>query len=487
MDLNSYEFILYFLPFVLVGYYILTSKGKYSLSNLFLLFASFVFYLFFDWKCFLFLLILSLINYYIGRYIFRHKVKIVLSSGILINVITLCVFKYYNFFSDALFIVCKEDSLFENIVMPLGISFFIFQQIAYLTDSYRNDGVTEHTVIEHLLFSFFFPSISCGPITYFSEMIPQFRDETKKIINYENICKGLLLFSLGLGKKVLLAQPFADAVSTGYDGLIDLNYQVINTLLLTVCYTFQIYFDFSGYSDMAIGVAKMFNIDLPVNFNSPYQAYNITDFWSRWHITLTRFLTKYIYIPLGGNRKGTIRTYINIMIVFIISGLWHGAAFTFLIWGIIHGVLSLMYRIGKKIYDKWHPAVQWIITILSVNFAWIYFGAKTKELANTVVSKLLSFKFENVDIFLADCFNITEADLVFESLSGRKLPDVYPNTMMIIFLFVSFFIIMCTQNNMRIVKEGFVYKKRHAVITAVVLMASLVSLSSISTFVYATF
>lgn len=175
------------------------------------------------------------------------------------------------------------------------------------------------------------------------------------------------------------------------------------------------------------------------------------------------------------------------MIVFIISGLWHGAAFTFLIWGIIHGVFSLMYRIGKKIYDKWHPAVQWIITILSVNFAWIYFGAKTKELANTVVSKLLSFKFENVDIFLADCFNITEADLVFESLSGRKLPDVYPNIMMIIFLFVSFFIIMCTQNNMRIVKEGFVYKKRHAVITAVVLMASLVSLSNISTFVYATF
>lgn len=487
MDLNSYVFILFFLPIVLVGYYILTSKGKYSLSNFFLLIVSVAFYLFFDWKCFLVLLILSLINYKIGIYIFHNKRKSVLLVGISLNVITLCGFKYLKFFSDELSVVFKTDSLFENIVMPLGISFFVFQQIAYLVDSYRNDGVSEHTVIEHLLFSFFFPCISCGPITYFSEMIPQFRDDFRKDINYENICKGLYLFSLGLGKKVLLAQPFAEAVSTGYDGLIDLNYQVINTLLLTLCYTLQIYFDFSGYSDMAIGVAKMLNIDLPANFNSPYQAYNINDFWNRWHITLTRFLTKYIYIPLGGNRKGKIRTYINILVVFIISGLWHGAAFVFLVWGIIHGVLSCAYRIGKKIYDKWHPAVQWIITLVSVNFAWIYFRAPTKELANTVVSKLLSFRFENVDIFFADCFNITEADFIFESISGRRLPDVYPNIMMIGFLLIAFFIIMCTENNMRILKDEFIYKKRHAVITIVVLMVSLVSLSNISTFVYVTF
>jgi len=493
MSFNSCVFILAFLPVTVILYLYLAGKGKQKESFGFLLFASFAFYIYYDWKCFILMLILAVVNYLFSKKLLsfdrdsenRPSGRGILFIGILINVLVLCYFKYVNFFAESLAAIFKKDSIHLSLIMPLGISFFVFQQIAYLVDSYRKDGVSEHTIYEHLLFSFFFPCITSGPITYFSEMIPQFRDIERKKVNYDNIGRGLYLFSLGLAKKVLIAQPFASAMSTGYDAIFELG--ITNAFIMTLCYTFQIYFDFSGYSDMAIGVAKMINIDLPINFNSPYQAYNITDFWNRWHITLTRFLTKYVYIPLGGNRKGKIRTYINIMIVFIVSGLWHGATVAFLMWGILHGLFSVAYRLGRKIYDKWHPAIQWMITFLLVSFAWIYFGAPTRAEANTLVSKLLNLQFDNINIFIADCFNITEADLIFESIVNRPIPDVYPNFMMIVFFLLSFYIILCTENNMRIVKKEFNYNAKHGLLTVVLIVASLLSLSGVTTFIYAMF
>lgn len=499
MSFDSYGFIFIFLPLTITIYYLLTSRERYEESNIFLLIASIGFYLYYDWKCFLILVVMAVGNYYCSKNMLvltgdvredngdvkKSNNRLLLGISISINVIVLCFFKYYGFFIESLGDIFKKDNIFTNIIMPLGISFFVFQQIAYLVDSYRGDGVVEHTLQEHLLFSFFFPCITSGPITYFSEMIPQFRNHKAKRIDYDNLCKGLYLFSLGLAKKVLLAQPFAVGVSDGYTRLVE--YGFVNSFLMMICYSLQIYFDFSGYSDMAIGVAKMLNIDLPINFNSPYQAYDISDFWNRWHITLTRFLTKYIYIPLGGNRKGKIRTYVNIMIVFIISGLWHGAALTFVIWGVLHGIMSVIYRLGKKVYDKWHPAFKWFVNFMAVSVAWIYFGAPGKAEANTIVSKLIKPQFENINLFFADEFNTTEADFIFETLTGSKLPDVHPNIMLGVFLLFSFFIILCTENNMRIVKEGFVYRWRHAMLTVVLIVASLLALSRVSTFIYAMF
>lgn len=508
MQFNSYGFVLAFMPISLILYYALVNKKKYKESNIILLVESIIFYCVYNWKNFLVLLVIAMFNYYVSRKLLvcsnstmfidksgdesdvkldNNKFKddrLLLGIAIVANVLVLCFFKYNGFFVDSLNSILKNDSVFSTVIMPLGISFFIFQQIAYLVDSYRLDGVTPHTLQQHLLFSFFFPTITSGPITYHSEMMPQFMDYKAKELNYENILKGLYLFSLGLAKKVLIAQVLSSAFVTCGECLFELKFT--NAFLTMICYTLEIYFDFSGYSDMALGVAKMFGIDLPINFDSPYKAYNITDFWNRWHITLTRFLTKYIYIPLGGNRKGKFRTYINIMIVFVVSGLWHGAALTFFIWGILHGIYSVIYRLCKKIYDMWHPAFQWIVTFLSVSFAWIYFGFATKEEANILVSKLLTPEFDDINVFIADCFNTTGVDIICENLLGRSAADTIP-TMMIVFLVVAFYIVMCTENNMRIIKEGFVYKKRHAVATVLLLVVSMYSFAGVSTFIYSTF
>ena len=192
----------------------------------------------------------------------------------------------------------------------------------------------------------FFPQLIAGPIVTHDELIPQFIDEKKKRINWDNIAKGIYIFTIGMFKKVILADTFGNAVNWGFQNIAELD--TSNALIVMLAYTMQIYFDFSGYCDMALGIGKMLNIELPLNFNSPYKALRITEFWDRWHITLTRFLTKYVYIPLGGNRRGRLRTYFNILIVFLISGIWHGANWTFILWGGVHGVFVILTRHFKR-------------------------------------------------------------------------------------------------------------------------------------------
>lgn len=261
------------------------------------------------------------------------KRKMIFLIGLIFNLGLLGYFKYMDFFIENVNLIFKTDFTLRNILLPLGISFFTFQQISFITDVYKARGGITYSFLEYAVYVTYFPQLVAGPIVTHDMLVPQLQDENRKHINFDYMSKGIALFTLGLAKKVLFADIFGNYVNLAYRDVYGLN--TLTAFFAMLAYTFQIYFDFSGYSDMAIGLGWMMNIDLPVNFDSPYKALSVTEFWRRWHMTLTAFFTKYVYIPLGGNRKGTIRTYINIFIVFLFSGLWHGAGWTFVLWGVM--------------------------------------------------------------------------------------------------------------------------------------------------------
>ena len=386
MLFNSYEFIFAFLPITFYIYFYLNSKRYTQASKGFLVFASLFFY---SWWNILYLpLILSsmLFNYIIGNILNGNQQKIndkkqlnkktVLSIGIVSNIALLGYFKYVDFFIENVNFLTSNNVPTLELALPLAISFFTFQQIAYLVDSYRKETV-EYDFLNYALFVSFFPQLIAGPIVHHKEMMPQFASRWNKIKNYKNIATGLFIFSIGLFKKVVIADTFAVWATHGFDVAEELTF--LEAWVTSLSYTFQLYFDFSGYTDMAIGAALLFNIKLPINFNSPYKAQDIQDFWRRWHITLSRFLRDYIYIPLGGNRKGSFRTYNNLLVTFIIGGLWHGAGWTFVFWGFLHGMALIVHRFWKYLGFTMNAIVAWFITFNFVNIAWVFFRAKEWE------------------------------------------------------------------------------------------------------------
>lgn len=358
MLFNSYVFIFLFFPLCMVGYFGLNKLKWYNLAQLFLLGMSLWFYGFFN-PSYLPIILVSMVFNYGATYVMgktENKVlkKAELIFAILANIGVLFYFKYYDFFIGNINVLFKTDFTLKNILLPLGISFFTFQQVSYVVDAYRGE-VQQYNFLQYASFVVYFPQLIAGPIVTHDELIPQFGDLNKKRFNWDNFSKGAFMFALGLAKKVLIADTFGIAANWGFANIASLD--STNAILTTLAYTVQIYFDFSGYCDMAIGIGQMMNLELPVNFDSPYKALTITEFWSRWHKTLTRFFTRYIYIPLGGNRKGKARTYINTMIVFLTSGLWHGANWTFILWGVIHGAFMVVTRHWKKWFEQLHPAL----------------------------------------------------------------------------------------------------------------------------------
>ena len=263
-----------------------------------------------------------------------------------------------------------------HVVLPLAISFFTFQQIAYLADCYKAD-TQEYDFLSYCLFVTFFPQLIAGPIVHHNEMMPQFQRYRTKVINWRNLSAGIFIFSIGLFKKVVVADSFAIWANTGFDT--DYELLFLQAWGASLSYTFQLYYDFSGYSDMAIGAALMLNIRLPVNFNSPYKATNIQDFWRRWHMTLSRWLRDYVYIPLGGNRKGSVRTYVNIVVTFLLGGLWHGAGWTFVVWGAMHGLAITVHRYWTSLGLRTNKFLGWLLTFLFVNCSWVFFRAESFE------------------------------------------------------------------------------------------------------------
>ena len=381
------------------------AKGFLVLSSLF----------FYSWWniAYLPLIVGSIVfNYYLGLKLSAKSPKlpkrVILVFGIFVNLTLLGYFKYSDFLISNVNFIFGKQIEYLNLLLPLAISFFTFQQITYLADSANSAGgrAARYSFLDYCLFVTFFPQLIAGPIVHHKEMMPQFANIRNRVLNYKNLALGVFIFSIGLFKKVVIADAFASWATNGFDKAEVLTF--FEAWATSLSYTFQIYFDFSGYCDMAIGTALFFNIKLPVNFNSPYKALDIQDFWRRWHITLGRFLRDYIYIPLGGNRRGKLRTYVNLMTVFIIGGIWHGASWTFVFWGFLHGCALVIYRFWNGLGFRLNRFVAWFITFNFVNIAWIFFRAKefkdaTKVLKGMIFGKvILPEPLKNKLLFLSD-------------------------------------------------------------------------------------
>jgi D-alanyl-lipoteichoic acid acyltransferase DltB (MBOAT superfamily) len=395
MLFNSHSFILLFLPVVLLGYFVLGRRSNLA-PVVWLALASLVFYGFGGWQ-FVPLLLLSIaFNYGVGYLLIARKLGpsarfAVLTTGVAGDLLVLGIFKYAGFFAanlNALF----STGFVVNIVLPVGISFYTFTQIAFLVDAYRGQ-VARYALPHYALFVTYFPHLIAGPILHHRDMIPQFeRAETKRPDSHLILC-GLIIFAIGLFKKTCLADGIQPLVAQAFGP----NAPTFDQAWIGVlAYTFQLYFDFSGYSDMAIGISLMFGIFLPLNFNSPYKAVSIVDFWRRWHMTLSQFLRDYLYIPLGGNRHGRVLRYVNLMITMLLGGLWHGAAWTFVVWGALHGVYLCINHAwsnyGPKAPSRFARLADiagTALTFLAVVVAWVFFRAPDMTTALSVLSKMV--------------------------------------------------------------------------------------------------
>jgi len=398
MLFNSGVFLFAFLPLTLLVFYVLGSMGRLRLALASVLIASFIYYAWWN-PVYLLLIVFSLVmNYFIGSAIqHRHGkgtlAKPVLIAGIAANLGLLGYFKYANFFVNNLNVVAGSSFELAPILLPLAISFYTFQQIAYLVDVYQGK-VQESDPLRYALFVMFFPQLIAGPIVHHSEMMPQFAGKSIGIFKLSNLLTGTTIFFVGLFKKVVLADnvaPIATDLFTASSGGNPLTF--IDAWTGVLAYTCQIYFDFSGYSDMAIGIGLMFGIALPLNFNSPYKATGIIDFWRRWHMTLSRFLRDYLYIPLGGNRLGSSRRYVNMMVVMLLGGLWHGAGWGFVVWGVLHGTylgINHAWRNwrGAPRQDWWARGLSRALTFLAVVVAWVFFRAGNLDSALSVLAAM---------------------------------------------------------------------------------------------------
>lgn len=359
-----------------------------------------------------------IVNYSIGYVLMKatRMKRTILTVGILFNIGVLGYFKYADFFIENYNWIFNQNVSLLYLALPLGISFITFQQIAYLVDIYRGE-IQKSTFTSYLIFSTFFPQLIAGPIVNHKDVMQDYEDPAKKRINVENVSKGLFIFLIGLVKKVVIADTFALWVSDGFSTYESLTFA--EAWFVVLAYTIQLYFDFSGYCDMAIGLALMFNIRIPDNFNSPYKARNISDFWRRWHMTLNRFLTRYVYFPLGGSRKGEIITAFNIVLVFFISGFWHGSGWTFIIWGLLHGVASVIFRLFKKHTNIPMPYVlSWFITFTFIVLARVYFRSESVSQAHHIFGTLFSPDLSSVKQFIAEpsAIFVQAADIfVFET------------------------------------------------------------------------
>ena len=389
MLFSTWQFILLFLPISFFVYFWLNRRRMVIAGKAWLVAASLFFYSYWGISYLPLMLASILANFAIGTGLakahpkFRHLAsgrhpafnrKAVLATGIAANLLLLGYYKYTDFLIANFNLISGESFRLPHIVLPLAISFFTFTQIAYLVDSYHGE-TADYDLLNYSLFVTFFPHLIAGPIVHHRHIMTQFGSRWTLALRYRNILRGLLIFAIGLFKKVVIADTFAVWANAGFDGGQKLDF--FASWAASLSYTFQLYFDFSGYCDMAIGASLLFNIWLPINFNSPYKALSIQDFWRRWHITLSNFLRDYLYIPLGGSRCTEPRIYLNLMLTFVLGGLWHGATWMFVIWGALHGGALVLHRFWQGLRVPLPRVLAWLVTFTFVNFAWVFFRAKT--------------------------------------------------------------------------------------------------------------
>ncbi|MBK1707692.1 MULTISPECIES: MBOAT family protein [Marichromatium] len=433
MLFNSSAFIFAFLPITFFVYFAFNSRRWVAAGRFWLVFCSLFFYSYWN-PIYLPLILASMaVNYFLGGalkpgksndfvllrpFSAARRKQVILGIGVAFNLSVLGYFKYADFFISNLNHLGADLDLL-GIALPLAISFFTFQQIAYLVDSFRGE-TQEYRFINYALFVTFFPQLIAGPIVHHKEMMPQFASTRLLVMNYKNIALGLFIFSLGLFKKVVIADSFAVWADAGFSSAVPLVF--VEAWTTSLSYTFQLYFDFSGYTDMAIGAALLFNIRLPINFNSPYKSLDIQDFWRRWHITLGRFLKDYIYIPLGGNRKGKTRTYINLFVTFLLAGLWHGASWMFVLWGALHGMALVIHRFWKGLGLSLPALAAWLVTFNFVNLAWVFFRAPDLATATNVISGMFGLNgFGGVGYEHFTTAQLAWLGTIPDALSGTQL------------------------------------------------------------------
>lgn len=486
MLFNSYEFIFAFLPITFFVYFYLNHKKLTVASKGFLVFSSLFFYAWWNIVYLPIILTSMLFNYLIGVSLKESEIgckkiskKVLVTFGIILNLLLLGYFKYMDFFIENFNFITGSSIELLNLALPLAISFFTFQQIAYLVDSYRQE-TKEYDFLTYSLFVTFFPQLIAGPIVHHSEMMPQFEKTKNKVKNYKNISLGIFIFSIGLFKKVVIADTFAIWATEGFDVASTLNF--FEAWATSLSYTFQLYFDFSGYTDMAIGLALFFNIKLPINFNSPYKATNIQDFWRRWHITLSRFLKDYIYIPLGGNKKGEFRIFTNLLATFVIGGIWHGAGWTFIFWGILHGIALIIHRIWSKLNFKIWTWLSWIITFNFVNIAWVFFRAEEWDDA----VKILSSMFDVSNIVMAEKLHKLEFLQEYEISFSQVMTYTSEGSKVFIWILLGFIIVTLFKNSIQQL-DRFKPKLYNAFYMIFLLIISILFLDRKSEFLYFNF
>ena len=541
MVFNSFPFLFAYLPVVLIAFRVSRRYLETKWADLCLIVASLIFY---GWnypKCLPVLLGSLIVNYVWGCLLYKdltkepkttkkkiagktvekagaelnnsvRKRKCILGAGIVLNVAVLCFFKY-----------ARLLPAFQGMEVDApGISFFTFTQIAFLVETYRGN-IVPMGMREYGLYVSFFPKLMQGPIMLPEDFQAQRGDEkateehkkrTRAVFKnfalrstqtkdewWEKLLRNVILISLGLFKKVILADTLGQAVATGFENVSALN--AIDAWVVMLSYTLQLYFDFSGYCDIAMGVAAFFGYDLPLNFDSPYKAVNIMDFWKRWHKTLTDFLTKYVYIPLGGNRKGTFRMYVNFLIVFFVSGIWHGAGWQFVVWGMMHGVLYAITRAvsgrGKdnnvrteadsgrihRMLRGLSHGVSVLLTFLYVNVAWVFFRASSVKEGVRFLHRLVRGGAGKVSRTIAEAFNLDEFWYVIKVFHLDRSSNSY-FYVMVLFLIVCLLLIWVTPNAVQIAKKC---KLNVGMIlfAAVLFVWSVISFSGVSTFLYFNF
>ncbi|MDR3533790.1 MAG: MBOAT family protein [Rhodopila sp.] len=386
MLFNSQVFIVFFLPAVLGLYYALSARR--AARQTLVILASLGFYAWWDVRFVPLLAGLTVANWLIARWFGAARHRWIPILGVVLNLAALALFKYADFFRGTVFDLLGDSWHPWDLILPLGISFFVFQKISYLIDLRRGDRHI-YSFLDFCMFVTFFPQLIAGPLVRHNEIIPQFDADPRRPAMWENLSRGFILFLIGVTKKVALADTLAMLADPLFHQALLAPLSAAQAWTAAAAYTLQIYFDFSGYSDMALGLALMFGFQLPFNFDAPYRARSVRDFWRRWHMTLSRFLRDYLYVPLGGNRGSSSRQAVNVIATMLLGGLWHGANWTFVAWGGLHGVALAVNHVWEKRGLRLPAAVAWLLTLLFVVVCWVLFRSPDFTHAGQILSSMV--------------------------------------------------------------------------------------------------
>jgi alginate O-acetyltransferase complex protein AlgI len=501
MLFNSFEFIFLFLPVTLMGFFLL-GRVKHAYAAAWLAYASLIFYGYWN-VAYVGLMLSSIIaNYNFGLWIAKAGVshdevskKCLIIAAITANLLLLAYYKYANFFISSVNSVTGIQWSLGDIILPLGISFFTFTQIAYLVDTYQGK-VKENNFVHYLLFVTYFPHLIAGPLLHHKQMMPQFALPITYRFSNENFSLGVAYFTIGLAKKVLLADNLSEYATPVFStASIGGGVGFLSSWIGVVAYSFQLYFDFSGYCDMAVGISKMFGINLPLNFNSPYKARSIIQFWQRWHMTLSQFLRDYLYIPLGGNRNGHLRRHANIMLTMLLGGLWHGASYTFVVWGFLHGI----YLIINHVYRHFIPSnilelrvASVMMTFVAVTVAWVFFRAETLSAAIEILKGMAGINGISFPMSWSwmEKYTFWIPMLRYDGIDVELLPAGATPSAVFILFGVSSVIIWLLPNSQDLISKLSTERLHRRVLTisaavsGVMFSASLLSFNRVSEFLY---